>query len=309
MTAPLSHPLASGHPPPWASAWGESRYGPWAAFSVRSVEYRMQWIPPGTFQMGSPENEVGRRDNESQHTVTLTEGFWLGQTPCTQALWTAVMGTNPSRFEDPLRPVETVSWEEAEACIAKLNALRPGLDLRLPTEAQWEYACRAGTTAATYAGDLELVGANNAPVLDAIAWYGGNSGHGFDLAGGYDSSDWPEKQYPHTRAGTRRVGLRRPNPWGLHDMLGNVWEWCADGYESYGMGHAMDPIGPIKGSFRVLRGGSWFLVARGVRAAFRLWDRPGFRLDVVGFRFSRGQGAPGPGAGGQGAEPPRAERV
>ena len=143
----------------------------------------MRWIAPGTFVMGSPENEEGRRNSEGpQHQVTLTQGFWMADTPCIQALWSLVMDDqNPSRFTSPDRPVEQVSWEDVQTFLQRLNEQQAALALMLPTEAQWEYACRAGTVAATYAGDLEIRGARNAPILDAIAWYGGNSGADFDL--------------------------------------------------------------------------------------------------------------------------------
>ena len=186
--------------------------------------------------MGSPDTEKGRDTDEGpQHEVTIPAGFWLFDTPCTQELWMAVMGetNNPSRFQDPLRPVEKVSFEDVGKFLDKINAKVPGLGLRLPREAQWEYACRAGTATSTYAGDVEILGACNAPGLDPIAWYGGNCGHDYDLETGEDSSKWPEKQYPHTKAGTRRVKLKAPNPWGLYDMLGNVWEWCFDDKRQY----------------------------------------------------------------------------
>ncbi len=290
----LGHPLDRGEPPSWASAWGDSRYGPWVAFAVGDVEYRMFWMPPGTFVMGSPEDEPGRQDDEVQHEVTLTRGFWMGATPVTQALWTAVMGadSNPSRFVDPQRPVETVSWEDSESFLSRLKA-QHGLSMRLPTEAEWEYACRAGTTDATYAGPMEIWGLNNAPVLDAIAWYGGNSGVDFDLDEGEDSSNWPERQHPHTKTGTRKVGTRRRNPAGLYDMLGNVWEWCADWYRDHDSGHAHDPIGSAEGSGRVLRGGGWNLPAENVRAAYRSDVDPSNRYSDYGFRLSRGHGPAG----------------
>jgi len=168
------------------------------------------------------------------------------------------------------------------------------LDLRLPTEAQWEYACRAGTDTATWYGDLEILGQDNAPILDEIAWYSGNSGVDFDyfdLTEGFDSSAWKEKQYPHVAAGTREVKLKRPNPWGLYDMLGNVWEWCLDFWaDSYPEGPRTDPMGPESGAERVVRGGSWDVIARRMRAAYRAGPLPGARLHDLGFRLSRRQG-------------------
>ena len=276
----------------WATDGGLDDYGRWAAIEVKGVVHRLRWIYPGRFLMGSPESEEGRYDREGpQHQVTLTEGFWLGETPCTQNLWQAVMGENPSRFQSPDRPVEWVSWHECHEFFEKLHNLVPGFLGQLPTEAQWEYACRAGTTTPTWRGGIGLRGVNNAPALDPIAWYGGNSGVGFDLDGGHDTSDWPEKQYPHTRAGTRRVALKPSNPWGLYDMLGNVWEWCRDGWDRAtpypGGDDRTDPM-VEEGSLRVCRGGSWGSLARNVRAAYRFGFVPGYRYVSVGFRLSRG---------------------
>ena len=178
--------------------------------------------------MGSPKDEEGRTDWEQlPHEVAIDEGFWMFATPCTQALWEAIMGANPSLFQSPDRPVERVSEGDCDSFARKLSE-RIGLTLALPSESQWEFACRAGTSTSTYAGPLEIKGENNAPILDAIAWYGGNSGHEFDLANGVDASARPEKQYPFDKAGTRLVAKKRANPWGLYDMLGNVFEWCAD---------------------------------------------------------------------------------
>ena len=223
------HPLVDEGPPAWARAWGEDRFGPFATLQVEGTRQRFRWLPPGTYVRGSPEHEAGRWDHEGpQHEVTLTQGFWLGDTPVTQALWRAVMGENPSRFVDPERPVERVSWDDVQAFGARLGELHPALAPRLPSEAEWEYACRAGTHEATWAGDLELLGVRHAPQLDVIAWYGGNSGVGYDLDEAEDTSGWEEQQHPRDRAGPRKVATQQPNPWGLYDMLGNVWEWCAD---------------------------------------------------------------------------------
>jgi formylglycine-generating enzyme required for sulfatase activity len=251
--------------------------------------------------MGSPADKPGRTTREEvakygwpdegpQHLVTITRGYWLFDTPCTQALWEAIMGSNRSNFQSPDRPVEQISWEDCQAFFAKINATFEDLDLTLPTEAQWEYACRAGTEAATYAGPLEILGENNAPALDPIAWYGGNSGVDFDLENGYDSSDWPNKQYNHQRAGTRPVAQKLPNPWGLYDMLGNVWEWCLDPARRYSDAATVDPVGPAEaGADRVLRGGSWGSDARSVRCAIRIARHPGYRYADVGFRPARVQ--------------------
>ncbi len=283
--------LITGNPPAWASGWGQDRHGVFVDFRVGTVRQRMRWIPSGTFLMGSPESEAGRYEREGpRHQVELTEGYWLADTPCTQALWQEVTGENPSRFQSPRRPVELVSWEDCQSFLETLNARRPGLEPRLPTEAQWERACRAGTDTATWLGDLEILGHRNAPLLDEIAWYGGNSGVDFDLDEGFDSSGWRQKQYAHKLAGTREVKLKRPNPWGLHDMLGNVWEWCSDSWaDRYPQGPRSDPTGPEEGARRVFRGGSWLAVARDVRAACRAWLPPGIRRRDLGFRLSRGQ--------------------
>ncbi len=177
--------------------------------------------------MGSPEEEDGRDDDEGpRHKVRLTKGFWLGDTPVTQALWTAAMWYNPSAFKDPKRPVETVSWDEAQQFLNKMNARIPGLGLGLPTEAQWEYACRAGTEGAKYA--------RGGQTLVDIAWFSENSGG---------------QMHP--------VATKPCNDWGLYDMLGNVWEWCADGKRSYTAKSVTDPAGPLDSASRALRGGSW----------------------------------------------------
>ena len=285
------HPLATGCPPRWASGWGQDRYGVFVEFTLQEVTQRLRWIPPGRFWMGSPEEEPGRFDREGpHHQVTLTEGFWLSDTPCTQALWQAVMGNNPSRFQSPTRPVEQVSWNDVQDFLTRINARIPGLDLALPSEARWEHACRAGTETAIYTGALDILGENNAPVLDPIAWYGGNSGVDFDLDKGYGSSGWKEKQYPHTKAGTRPVQLKRANPWGLYDMLGNVWEWTQDHWHDDYRGAPDDGSAWLSGDAgadRVLRGGSWYSYARLVRAACRFAPLPGSRFDGIGFRCAR----------------------
>lgn len=290
-------------PPSWDRDWGWDRYGAWAEFSIdaesavevqdqpavqttHAIIQRLRWIPSGTFLMGSPHSEPERFDDEGpQHQVTISQGFWLFHTQVTQQLWQAVVGDNPSRFVDDLRPVEQVDWRECRKLMINLAGLVDGLNVALPTEAQWEYACRAGTEFATYAGEISILGENDAPVLDKIAWYGGNSGVDFDLQHGVDSSSWPEKQHDHQRAGTRRVAQKQPNAWGLYDMLGNVWQWCDDGLRRYGETPVDDPRGPTdKGADRVIRGGGWFSDAGSVRSAYRGALRPGYRDADLGFR-------------------------
>ena len=281
----------------WAAGLGRDRFGLWADLVVEGVRQRLRWIPPGRFLMGAPGDEAGRWEDEGpRHAVTIGEGFWLFDTPVTQALWVAVTGDNPSAFKSPERPVEQVSFDDVRGFLGRVNEQVPGLGLVLPSEAMWEYACRAGTATAVWTGPLAILGERDAPGLDPIAWYGGNSGHGFELDDGYDSSDWPEKQYPHEKAGTRPVELKAANPWGLHDMLGNVWEWCADDWhDSYDGAPAdgsawLGPASKAGGRVRVIRGGSWSGHARIVRAAFRSRFHEGPRIDLLGFRCARGQG-------------------
>lgn len=284
--------------PEWAKTYGQDRFGPFAEFDVKGVLQRMRWLPPGSFVMGSPEGEEGRYDDEVQRPVTITAtDLWIADTPCTQALWTAVTGKEPSRFPTPDRPVETVSFDDVvRDFLPALEDAVPGLEARLPTEEEWEYACRAGSTTAVYPVEPQVQGApdpwriqgtHHAELLDPIGWYGGNSGVGFELDDGEDSSGWSEKQYPHTKAGTHPVKTKVPNAWGFYDTLGNVWEWCASFYEA-----GQDPRRVMDLEVRlsrVLRGGSWDAYARNCRAASRNWLAPESRWDVLGFRLARGR--------------------
>ena len=223
---------------------------------TNSLGMEFMWIPAGRFLMGSPEHEEGRSPAELQHDVWISVGFWMGKFEVTQGEWEAVMGANPSFFKDrgPSCPVDSVSWFDMDEFIKRLNGRESGKGYRYrpPTEAEWEYAARAGTTGARY-GEL-----------GSIAWYSGNSGRG-----------------------THLVGQKRANAWGLHDMLGNVWEWTGDWYGRYPSGSVTDPRGPSTGSYRVARGGGWPAVARFVRSAIRFSRSPGGRSSYIGFRLVR----------------------
>ena len=231
------------------------------AWMVPDLNLEMASVCPGTFTMGSPANEPGRVNDEGPQTrVTLTRAFWLGQTEVTQAQWEALMGSNPSTFKGASRPVEQVSWNDAMAFCRKLTEreraagrLPKGYAYTLPTEAQWEYACRAGTTG-LYAGDGNL---------DDMGWYEGNSGNT-----------------------THPVGQKQPNTWGLYDMHGNVWEWCLDWYGNYPGGRVTDYAGPSTGTRRVFRGGGWGRGAAFCRSAFRFKGVPSFRFFILGLRVA-----------------------
>jgi formylglycine-generating enzyme required for sulfatase activity len=214
------------------------------------------WCPPGGLMMGSPELEKDRRDNENQVKVTISNGFWMAKTEVTQSQWQAVMGCNPSRFKSDELPVERVSWHDAQEFIEKLNAKLGPNDVGimfLPTEAQWEYAARAGE-----------LGPHQGRLLDEVAWYTENSGM---------------RAHP--------VGTKNSNAWGLHDMLGNVWEWCADWYDKNLPG-GVDPKGASSGTNRVIRGGSGDSHAGNSRVASRLDGRPSFTsICDIGFRVLR----------------------
>ena len=230
---------------------------------------RLRWIEPGSFWMGSPADEPERWDKEGpRHLVTLSRGFWLADTACTQALWQRVMKDNRSRFKGPDRPVEQVSWEDVQRFLRALKAKLAGCAVAgLPTEAEWEYACRAGT---------ETPFSFGAQVTPDQVNYDGN----YPYAGGERGVDREE---------TVPVKSLPPNAWGLYEMHGNVWEWCADGQRTYTDKPQVDPQGnPGEGDAarRAARGGSWINNARGVRSAYRYAFRPGHAAYILGFRVS-----------------------
>jgi len=225
---------------------------------TNSIGMKLVLIPKGQFMMGSPESEKGRNENETQHEVTISKDYYLGVYEVTQAQYEKVIGKNPSRFQGAIvgnenadLPVDNVSWDDAVAFCKKLSDLpeekKAGLVYRLPTEAQWEYACRAGSKTAYSFDDEE-------GLLPEHGWFNRNSSNR-----------------------THTVGLLEPNAWGLYDMHGNVWEWCSDWHEEYPKGAVSDPSGPREGSGRVSRGGGWGLVAAFCRSASRNWYDPSFR--------------------------------
>jgi formylglycine-generating enzyme required for sulfatase activity len=217
----------------------------------------MVWIPPGNFRMGDMEGD-GEANEKPVHDVRISAGYWLGETAVTQAQWEDVMGKNQSYFKGADLPVENVSWDDAVAFCTKLSArehdsgrLPWRIEYRLPTEAQWEYACRAGTTV------------DYANALPATAWSDTNSD-----------------------GRTHEVAKKQANAWGLYDMHGNVGQWCADWYAGYRAGLDVDPTGPWEGLQRVARGGSWDLGSRSCRSATRFAIAPDSASSHVGFRLA-----------------------
>jgi formylglycine-generating enzyme required for sulfatase activity len=235
---------------------------------TNSIGMKLVLIPKGTFMMGSPIEEEGAKNDEKQHQVTIGKDYYLGVTEVTQGQYEKVMGTNPSYFQkrvirksdSSMYPVEQVSWEDAVEFCKKLSDLpeekKAGRVYRLPTEAEWEYACRAGSKAAYSFGA-------NSKTLGDYAWFGENSGNQ-----------------------THPVGEKKANAWGLYDMHGNVWEWCSDWYGVYPKGSVSDPSGPSEGSIRVDRGGSWAYGAANCRSAYRGWGAPSYRIGNDGFRVA-----------------------
>jgi formylglycine-generating enzyme required for sulfatase activity len=273
--AKITRPSADPTPAPMPGVPGSSA-APGAEDSI--LHGKFIYVAPGTFTMGSPENERDRDNDERPHQVILTKSFYIQQTDVTQSQWYEVTGNNPSYFKSkdacpkdykvmngiemcPNNPVENVSWNDVQEFINRLNEKVGHKIYRLPTEAEWEYAARAGTQTAYFFG-------NDSDQLDAYAWFDGNSG-----------------------AQTHPVCTKKPNPLGLCDMSGNVWQWVQDGYGDYSSSPQRDPEGPSRGSSggsaRVLRGGSWYNYAQYLRSAFRDYDDAAHRSSNVGFRLVR----------------------
>ena len=284
--------------PAWASRFWQDASGTAAEFRIGDVPFVMRWIPPGRFLMGSPDDEQGRYSDEGLlHEVTISRGYWLGQTPVTQQQWQAVvqaaqrtasgssqrsrrsagsaaaaggsqLKAGPSHFEGkPLHPVESVNWHQCvQYCQLVQGLLGGGLQFRLPSEAEWEYACRAGTSGAFNDDSSCTEPEGTDPALEKLGWYTKNSG-----------------------GKTQPVGLKQSNGWGLYDMHGNVWEWCRDAPRQYSSEPQVDSVGSeLSGASRVLRGGSWSGSARYCRAACRDAFVPGFGWDSTGLRLSAG---------------------
>ena len=226
---------------------------------TNSIGVAFLLIPSGSFLMGQPAGSNNDESEMPEHRVTISKPFYLGKFPVTQAQWEAVMGNNPSRFKGASRPVEQVSWQDTQEFIQKLNNREKVALYRLPTEAEWEYAAHAGTHTAFFWGE-------DAQRAGEYAWYNANSGQE-----------------------THAVGQKQPNAWGLHDMVGNVWEWVQDWYDEhyYSKSPASDPPGPSAGVSRVVRGGGWHRFTGSMRPTRRDFNRPGGKAPDQGFRLVR----------------------
>jgi formylglycine-generating enzyme required for sulfatase activity len=227
---------------------------------TNSIGMEFILIPSGSFTMGADKNfENANDDATPQHRVSINKPLYLGTYEVTQAQWAAVMGNNPSNYKGWSNPVEQVSWDDIQVFIQRLNQKEGHTRYRLPTEAEWEYAARAGTESTYSFGD-------DAGQLGRYAWYGENYDSGF----------------------THPVGQKQPNAWGLYDMHGNVWEWVQDWYGEryYSNSPGTDPKGPSSGSNRVIRGGSWNLNAEYCRSAYRDYIAPDYRYYIMGFRMA-----------------------
>lgn len=251
----INKPLA------WITNYGKDEYGIWAEFKFKGITQRLRGILPGSFWMGSRHESPYYPSEGPQHIVTLTQGFWMFDTAVTQALWEKVMGNNPSQFINPDRPVDSTEWYECQAFLEKINKYL-GLKLSLPTEAQWEYACRAGTCTEFYFGDtisLEMVNYNG---MDTY----------LGSFGGWREETVVVKSFP-------------PNAWGLYEMHGNVGEWCSDGERNYSAKAQTNPVGPLDDVPRMIRGGSWIDPSHRVKSACRCRGTPCYdRHPTTGFR-------------------------
>jgi formylglycine-generating enzyme required for sulfatase activity len=319
----------NGVPNPAVSAELPIAWAPWAADIKRShyivrdrwaptaslllpgaasneVAMKFAWVNPGSFIMGNdgPYDEPQRAANETPHHVTLTKGFWIAETECTQEQWQSVMSNTPSFFQrnrddTAIHPVESVSWSNAMAFATTLNNTYPGLNASLPTEAQWEYACRAGTRTAFYSAPDDIRGDAYSEKLAVIGWYAGNSANWNDgkesetappncinISGSFTSIMYGPPDY--TDFATHRVGNQAKNDWGIKDMSGNVAEWCRDFYlANLGTNAVSDPVATnaFTTDLRVIRGGSWTSAAADCRSCARSGMPPGTAANTIGFRL------------------------
>ena len=250
----------------WTASFAGQEPGELRELTISGVDYRFRWAPPGSFVMGSPETEFQRGNDEAPHDVTLTQGFWILETEITQLMWRSIMGDFTGEFKGANLPVESVSWNDCQSFVASLNegGFAPaGYRFALPTEAQWEYACRAGTTTPFFWGDSLNGDRANCD---------GRRAYGTEEEGEYLKK-------------TALVGSYAANPWGIFDMHGNVAEWCEDWYGyDYPSDAATEPLGPESGPYRVARGGSWNYDARFCRSAYRDGEAADKRSAAVGFR-------------------------
>ena len=229
---------------------------------TNSLGMKFVWIPPGNFTMGSPTKELQRQPNETQHKVTLTKGYYMGVYTVTQEQWKEIMGNDPSTFKGEKNlPVEKVSWDDCQEFIKKLRK-KDKKPYRLPSEAEWEYSCRAGTTTPFFFGETIFTDQAN-----------------------YNGEVYGKGKKGVKRGNTTPVDTFPANAWGLHDMSGNVFQWCQDWYGEYPQKDLVDPQGPENGEQRVLRGGSWLYNPVDCRSAYRHWLEPGHRNDFIGFRL------------------------
>jgi len=244
----------------------ENNQAEWSDY-INSMGMRFIYLEPGTFIMGSPPKEKGRKPDEVEHSVTLTKGFYLQSTEVTREQWRKLMGSDPIDFTDDCAddcPVNHISWDDSIAFIRKLNKKEGVNKYRLPTEAEWEYACRAESTTAFETGNNIETECVFDPAADKIAWYCAN-----------------------TKGQPKPVGTKPPNKWGLHDMNGNVYEWCSDWYDTYSLGSVTDPKGAATGETRVFRGGAFMYLVWHARSAHRRHHASHFKNSYTGLRVAR----------------------
>ncbi len=280
--------------PAWATAVGKDRCGYHATVRIGTFSQRMRWIPPGSYVMGCEIGEEKwsfdyetarfkktgailefRVRNESAHPVSITRGFWMADTEVTQELWQLVMGENPSHCNDNVRnPVDSISWTSTQEFLRKVSLAVKGCEARLPTEAEWEYACRAGTLTRWWWGDDPKQFTKNENIADASF----RKGNYIRMELAMVENDGFMQSAP--------VASFRPNPWGLYDMSGNVAEWCSDWYSGdHEVSHLVDPVGAPRGEHRIVRGGRWFEGVHEARSAYRTSNKPDAQKTSLGMRF------------------------